>query len=175
MTTPRRGFQSRAPRRIVDWGLGPAVAVESFTVASTSIWTLGTTPSQNLTVVRTRGIAHVILTAAAAIGDGFNGAFGIYMMTEDAFAAGDASALDPVDDANSDMWLWHHYFSVKAVTGTISDGVNAASCSHRIEIDSKAMRKNFDPERVMVGVTQVVEQGTATMEIFAETRQLFKS
>ena len=115
------------------------------------------------------------MTAAAAIGDGFRLASGIYMMTEDAFAQGGIAALDPIDDQNSDMWLWHSFADIRAITATIGDGVNAVSAVVRQEIDSKAMRKNFDPERVMVGVTQAIEAGTATMEIEAATRQLFKT
>ena len=118
---------------------------------------------------------HVVLLTAAAAGDGFFGATGIYMMTEDAFAIGGTAALDPIDDANSDMWIWHSFWDVRAITTTISDGVNAVAASQRIVIDSKAMRKGFDPERVMVMITQVIESGTATAEMNAETRQLFKT
>ena len=118
---------------------------------------------------------HAFLTVATAAGDGYAGAVGIYMMTEKAFAAGDASSLAPLADANSDMWLWHSFFDVRTLTTTLGDGVNAQAASVRIPIDSKAMRKDFDPERVMVGVTDVVEIGTATLIWHADTRQLFKT
>ena len=94
------------------------------------------------------------------------------MMTEDAFAIGVTAALDPLVDANSDMWLWHSFGAVTSPSGTFADGVNAFSIVQRIEIDSKAMRKNFDAERVMVGVTGAIEEGTATMVMKADTRQL---
>lgn len=97
------------------------------------------------------------------------------MMTEDAFLIGATAALDPIDDANSDMWIWHSFADLHQVTATTADGVNAGSNVFRQEIDSKAMRKEFDPERVMVGVTQVVEIGVATMIVKAQTRQLFKT
>ncbi len=96
------------------------------------------------------------------------------MMTEDAFAVGATAALDPLTDANSDMWIWHSFFNVVAVSATIADGGNAVSGSVRQEIDSKAMRKGFDPERVMVGVTEVVEAGAASLQVVADTRQLLK-
>ncbi len=115
------------------------------------------------------------LTAAASVGDGFRGASGIYLMTEDAFTVGVTAFLDPLLDANSDMWLWHSFFDVRAITATITDGVNAVGAVVTQEIDSKAMRKGFDPERVMVGVTGVIETGVASMQVFADTRQLFLS
>jgi len=117
----------------------------------------------------------MILRATSAPADGFDFAHGIYMMTEDAFAIGVTAALDPQSDANSDMWLWHSFGSIRSITATIADGVNAFSCVSHITIDSKAMRKDFDPERVMVGVTGVAEIGTATATLSAQVRQLFKT
>ncbi len=172
-----RNFQrggSRAPsRRIRDWGVGPSSQNQAISATGKTLWTTGTTSSQNLTVIRTRGLVSIYLQTVAAIGDGFRGAHGIYMMTEDAFAVGVTAALDPESDSNSDMWLWHSFFDIRAVTATIGDGVNAVGAVHRIEIDSKAMRKGFDPERVMVGVTGVSESGAATAELQANCRQLF--
>ena len=110
------------------------------------------------------------------VGEGFRGAHGIYLMTEDAFSVGVTAALDPLIDSNADMWLWHSFFDVRMITATPADGSNAFAAVSRIEIDSKAMRKGFDPERVMVGVTGVTETGAAAVAILAgETRQLFKT
>ncbi len=173
MTIRRSRFQPRS-QRIKDWGTGPSTS-HDHTATGKILWTTGTTPSQNLTLIRTRGHVQAILKTAAAAGDGFTGAHGIYMMTEDAFAVGVTAALDPSLDHNSDMWLWHSFFNIQAITATIADGVNAFCAVSKIDIDSKAMRKNFDPERVMVGVTGVGEQGTATMEVTGTTRQLFLS
>ena len=123
--------------------------------------------------MRTRGLANVTLQTTAAIGDGFRGAHGIYMMTSSAFAVGVTAAIGPLTEMNSDMWIWHSFFDVRSITATIGDGVNAQSCYSNVIIDSKAMRKSFDPERVMVGVTEVVENGAATAELNADSRQLF--
>ena len=138
-------------------------------------WTTGTAPAQNLTLLRTRGLFAINLISATAAGDGFFGAVGIYMATSKAFAAGIGSMLGPFADSNSDMWLWHSFFDVRAITATIGDGVNAATAGMRVEIDSKAMRKNFDPERVMVGIVEGIEVGTASCKFHADTRQLFLS
>jgi len=167
----RRGSPARGQvrsRRNTDWGVGPQSVQQTVSADITFIWTSGTTPSINFTLIRTRGVLTIVLTASASALDGFRGASGIYMMTEDAFAVGDSAALDPLDDANADMWLWHSFWDVRGGIGSANDVAQVV----RIEIDSKAMRKDFDPERVMVGVTQAVEVGTATLVHNADTRQL---
>ena len=175
MTIPRRGFQRRGPRSITDWGLGPAEVGVNISADGKTLWSLGTTPGANLTLLRTRGLCDVTLLTSSGSSGGFRGAHGIYMMTEDAFLVGVTAALDPLSDANSDMWLWHSFFNVRASTASFADGVNAAGAHSSIIIDSKAMRKDFDPERVMVGVTGVVEAAVATCFLVADTRQLFKT
>ena len=174
MTIRRGGFQARGPRRTTDWGVGPAATDEALTVTGKTLWTTATAPSDNFTLIRTRGYVSVTMNSAGAALDGFVGAHGIYMMTEDAFTVGATAALNPLTQSNSDMWIWHSFFDVRLLTATLADGVNAFAAVSRIEIDSKAMRKDFDPERRMVGVTAVREQGAAVAELFAETRQLFK-
>ena len=174
MTIRRGGFRPRS-RIMTDWGIGPQAQNLGHSSTAIALWSSGTTPAQNLTLLRTRGFVSYILTSAAAVGDGFLGASGIYMMTEDAFAIGATAALNPLSDANSDMWIWHSFFDVRAITATLADGVNAGSAVYKQVIDSKAMRKDFDPERVMVGVTGVIESGTAVMEVNADTRQLFRT
>ncbi len=158
------------------WGVGPEAIGGSETADFTTLWSGAVTNTANIvTLIRTRGWIHYFLTTSSAAGAGFQLASGIYLMTEDAFAAGSASALDPITDASSDLWIWHSFADVRTVTATIADGANAQSVSVRQEIDSKAMRKGFDSERVMVGVTQGIETGTCTAEFEAQTRQLFKT
>ena len=171
----RRGAFPARSQRIRDWGVGPQEAGAVISADGKLLWSAGTAPIQNLMVIRTRGwISYYLLTTDAA-GGGFRGASGIYLMTEDAFAVGATAVLDPLIDSNSDMWLWHSFFDVRSITATIADGVNAGAVLVRQEIDSKAMRKGFDPERVMVGVTGVIEGGTSTVRVQADTRQLFLS
>ena len=161
-------------RRLSDWGVGPSEDGTSISATGKLLWSAATTPSQPLTLIRTRGYVSYMLTGATANADGFVGASGIYLMTEDAFAVGVTAALNPLTDSNSDMWLWHHFWSIHDVLVATGEGGDFSDY-YRFEIDSKAMRKGFDPERVMVGVTGVTEQGTATMEVNARTRQLFKT
>ena len=145
----RSAFPARS-RRLTDWGFGPQEVDGNFTSTVVQIWSQGVTPIQNFTIMRTRGWWHGYLTAATVVGDGFRGAVGIYMMTTVAFAIGPTAALGSLTEANLDMWLWHSFFDLRIITATIADGVNAVAANHRIEIDSKAMRKDFDPERVLM-------------------------
>ena len=164
---------TRGSRKSSDWGVGPAVANQTLSATGKLLWTTGVTPVANsLTVARTRGHVIVVLLTAGSASAGFFGAHGIYMMTEDAFAVGVTAALDPLVDSSSDMWIWHSFWGVNATTATIADGVNAVGAVSRIDIDSKAMRKDFDGDRVMVGVTGVTEIGAATAVVNADVRQL---
>ena len=81
----------------------------------------------------------------------------------------------PFTEADWDGWLWHEFFDVRALTATIADGVNAFSAVSRVVIDSKAMRKGWDDKVTLVGVTEVVEGGTASMELHGNTRCLVLS
>ena len=170
MTIRRSGYRPRGSRKTTDWGVGPQAVGFSVTASGKNVWSSGTTLAQNFTLLRTRGYIDYFLTVATAAGDGFAGASGIFMATEDAFTAGSGSLLGPLSDATSDMWIWHSFFSVRVITTTLADGVNAGVAHYRQIIDSKAMRKDFDSDRVMCGVTEVTEIGTATMLMGAETR-----
>ena len=164
---------SRSSRRPTDWGVGPAVANQAIASSGKLLWTTGiVVTASKRTLVRTRGLVTSMLLTAGTPSAGYFGAHGIYMMTEDAFAVGVTAALDPLVDSSSDMWIWHSFFHVAGITATIADGVNAVGAFSRIIIDSKAMRKDFDADRVMVGVTGVTEIGAATMNVNGDTRQL---
>ena len=167
-TRPRFGSSGRSS----EWGFGPQVDNQTLSANGKLLWNVGVVPADNNTIIRTRGEVMVTMLTGASASAGFEGAHGIYMMTSKAFAIGVTAALDPLEDATSEMWLWHSFWNVHLVTATISDGVNARSAVHRAVIDSKAMRKDFDAERVLVGVTGVIEVGTATAVISGNSRVL---
>jgi len=175
----RRGFQGRIPtrgkRRTTAWGLGPNAVALSIASNAAQIWTNGITlvAEEEVTLVRTRGEVQIFLTSVTAIGDGFHGAVGIGVVTEQAFAAGVGSVPSPFDNAEWDGWLWHSFFNVHQRTSTEGDGVND-TCGHiRIPIDSKAMRK-WTSEQVIIGVVDQFEDGIAVMEVFVDCRMLVK-
>jgi len=128
---------------------------------------------EGLTIVRIRGIITVTLSTAAAAQDGFFGAFGFIMVTNEAFAIGITAVPTPLTDEDQEGWMWHQYFDVRTPTGTISDGVNAVGAVSRFDIDNKAMRK-IPVGMTLAGVTEVVESGTAVIEMQGQTRMLVK-
>ena len=170
----RNAFLPRSQtRRSTDWGVGPAARDSSISATGSVIWTTGTQSTIGpLTLVRTRGVIGMTLTQATAAADGFFGAIGLGIVTDQAFTAGGASMPNPLSDADWDGWWWHTFFDLRATTATIADGTNLSHLN--IEIDSKAMRK-FDQNELLFGAVGGIESGSASIEFHADTRILFKS
>ena len=181
----RRGgpFQRvRGVRRKTEWVLGPGQDTAQTEVTS-STQILGNLGSQanipGLTLVRTRGQFLAYLNSASAQNDGFNGAFGMCIVSENAFDAGVASVPHPLDDADWDGWYYHRHLFLEAAqvmnSGAASDidVLNPVTAAIRFEIDSKAMRK-FEVDDVSIGVLDVNLVGTAVMRWHFNTRELLK-
>ena len=94
-------------------------------------------------------------------------------MSSAAFAIGQTAVPTPITEADWPGWLYHQFGDCRVVTATIADGVNASGANFRMEIDSKAMRKQGADETLMA-VLEVSEQGTATMEMHGDLRILDK-
>ena len=163
--SPRRGSGAGLSR---DWALGPGASAQQ-TISTTSVTIIGagvvSTVSQ-ITIMRTRGLLMLNLLTAGVVGDGFTGAFGIMVASDQAFGNGVASMPSPVNEMEANVWLYHQFISVHR-----SLGVGAASEVQRIDVDSKAMRK-FDDQQTMVGILEVTETGTATMNVSFDSRIL---
>ena len=114
-----------------------------------------------------------MVTAADAVLAGYDGAVGICVVSENAFNAGIASVPTPVTDVAWDGWLWHHFFSLRAVTATIGDGVNGPAVVWKIIIDSKAMRKTNITD-VEIAVIETTETTSASLHARIDTRSLSK-
>ena len=173
-----RGFRS-IPRskRLTEWVPGPEDVDGNFTASTQALWSAGVQgmPGGPLTIIRTRGLFAAYLIATTTVGTGFFGAAGIGIVSNEAFAVGASAVPGPLSEDDWDGWLWHHHFDVRAITGTIADGVNAVSMVERIVIDSKAMRKWDSDSETLVGVTEVVESVAGTLEVQASTRLLIKT
>ncbi len=167
-----RRDHSRGPRRQTQWGAGPSAVDLAITSDTKVIWTNTSVVSEKATIVRIRGIVRILLTAATAAGDGFFGAMGFAVVSDAAVTAGATAMPNPLTDLDY-PWLWHAFFDVRAVTGTISDGVNGPSSSIILTIDNKAMRKQSIGEQ-LVGVSDQTESGTAVLEVQANCRILDK-
>ncbi len=174
----RRGFHQvrRSPRRTTAWGFGPNADPISLSASGNQLWSSGVVLDleSKATIVRLRGEVNAFLLSASAAGDGFDGAFGIGITTTEAFAVGgQASTPGALTDMDWDGWMWHRFFNIHASTATIADGVNAVGVSFRTEIDGKAMRV-WDASMTLFGSVEVVENGTATGEVWADCRALVK-
>ena len=170
-----RGFQprlTRSPRKDRAWALGPEAVSVTASNSSSLLWTNGVITSlAKVTIARIRGHGRIILSAAAAINDGFAGALGIGVVAQNAFAAGIASLPIPVTDSDWDGWMWHNFFDIRAISATIADGVNSVSTVFDFDIDTKAMRKLGD-EQVVFGAIEFTETGTSTLFFSADSRML---
>ncbi len=183
----RSGFRtSSVARRKTSWGFGSQTGVDGDTQAivasSVVLATIGAlTNVDGITAVRIRGDLNVFLTLAAALGDGFHGAFGIGTANENAFTAGIASLNTPITDETWDGWMYHRYFGpfsggpIVAATAAMQEvAVNATSAALHIEVDSKAMRK-LRQGMVIYAALEVIEVGAAAqMEWAFNSRVLAK-
>ena len=60
--------------------------------------------------------------------DGYDGAVGLCIVSENAFNAGIASIPTPITDIQWDGWLWYQSFSLRTPTaGTVSLGEGPTS------------------------------------------------
>ena len=156
-------------RRLTQW-VAPALQ-EFVTVASTTKVIISSFDAQNFallrpTVVRTRGeIAIRASTYAADLN--IVGAFGICVVSTDAFAAGVASIPGPFTDAEWNGWFVWRSFSY--VVEQSSD-VGVMQAAKFQEIDSKAMRKIATNETIV----QVAESFLGTFQISTPLRMLLK-
>ena len=169
----RRQFGT-SQRRRVGWSDGPgdistfaAVTASSVAIVGNGAIALG----DGITVVRIRGILQLILTAASAPLDGFTGAFGICVVTEDAFAVGVTAVPDPVDDVGWDGWMWHSFYSL--IQPIAFAAQSAATSNQTLVIDTKAMRK-LHASDVIILVGEHLESGTAAMIVVGGSRALTK-
>ena len=169
----RSAHGASTARRKTSWGSGPS-GVISRTATGSNLFAVGAQATvAGLTLVRTRGNLLVFLSSIATALDGFSGAIGMAIVSENAFGVGVTAIPTPVTDLAWDGWLYHRFFSVKGVTATEADGANAVSAVERIQIDSKAMRK-FKETDLLVAVIEGTEVGGVTFNATLETRTLVK-
>ncbi len=167
--------QGRSLRRKTQWADGPGgddlptLDSQAFTTTSQAILGVGISALEPLTVVRLHGFLEVILSAAAAAGDGFNWAFGIGIVSEDAFDVGIAAVPKPFDDRDWTGWIVHRMGAIHVAEA----GVAGVTNTKIIEFDSRAMRKIAINE-TLTAIIQVGETGTSTLTVRVATRLLFK-
>ena len=107
----------------------------------------------------------------AGVGEGFHLAIGIGIVSSQAFSIGATAIPGPLSEMEWGGWMYHRILDLHAVTATIGD--NNFSNTVWEEIDSKAMRK-ISSNEVLVAMVEAVEVGTASMDIYFDTRVLLK-
>ena len=158
-----RGRQG--PQRLTQW-VGPA-AQGYIAVASTGATLVASAAfEESVTLVRTRGFVSILPTIVSADLD-IVGAYGMAIVSQEAFAAGIASVPEPFTDSDWGGWVvWGAFaYGFEFADAT---GVNFPNWS--AEIDSKAMRK-ITPNEVIV---TVVESQTGGFSVSFNTRLLIK-
>ena len=176
MARLRGSFRQRAPvRRQTSWAIGPGSTVAT-TINATGSQIVGgfivpQVSVEGLTLVRLRGSIALYLTLATTVNDGFQGAFGIGLATNAAVTAGIGSIPTPITEQDSDSWI---YWTPVSIHGPVVSSTDLLGATHqRIEVDTKAMRK-FPGEMALYAALQMVEAGTATGQLFFDSRTLFK-
>ncbi len=101
------------------------------------------------TVVRTRGIFQVTPTSLAA-DLAYGGAYGLGIVSDEAFASGAGAVPRPFDDDDWAGWLVHGFYSGRY---EFHDATATVFTPPQITIDSKAMRK-VGPNETLVWVVE---------------------
>ena len=117
------------------------------------------------TIVRTRGLVHIRpQTFGASLNVG--GAFGVGIVSNEAFVAGTASIPRPFDDAD-----WPGWFLWGAYSGTLdfADASGRRQWNLSYPQDSKAMRKVKSNETVVL----MAESQTGSVTVVMHLRLLF--
>ena len=175
MPRQQSGLTRRIPvrsRRTAKWSVGPKAEPIALTATGQQLGTSVVLVTEaEATIVRLRGDFLVFLTAATAQGDGFSGAFGVGLVSNEAFNAGQAAVPGPVSEQDWDGWLYHRFFHSFSPNSGIS--VSEQAIIQRVEIDSKAMRK-WSEGYTLTPVVEVLEEGTAVGEVWFQSRVLLK-
>ena len=164
--------RTSGPRRQSSWQEGPFGQVVGVSGSSNNIFTTSQQiVAEGLTLVRTRGQLMVQLVTADALSKGFQYAFGVCMVSENAAGIGVTAVPSPLTDVAWDGWFVYETGWVLAVDSSVSETLGPAS--HVIDIDSKAMRR-LKTTDVMLAMLEVVEIGTCTMHASYSSRMLVK-
>jgi len=170
LSFPRR---SGASRRKVSWAIGPGGQIFGLSASSNNLFPTGSVALvDDLTLVRTRGELIVSLDSIAAVDTGYQWAFGMCNVSENAFGVGVTAVPHPIADLAWDGWFYHVQGHLTPSASTTPDQSAPAWVSKTI-VDSKAMRKTHLSD-VLIGVFSVTEIGDASISAQLATRVLDK-
>ncbi len=157
--------RGRGPKRMTSWS--------SYDGVATSLSSGGATVLSGIafeapgTLIRTRGIVMIRPVTPVSADVLLTGAFGIGIVSAEAFAAGVASIPEPATDSDWGGWMVIQPWSFQFEFG---DQSSFAISSINIEVDSKAMRK-VEPNSVAVVVVESIIGAATVVDM---TRLLLK-
>ena len=153
------------------WGHFCGAGVLDNAVGAVVLGSNGFLSTNAQTLTRTHGLVVVELDPTA-VDERVLLAWGLIVVSENAFGAGVASVPTPIADPGEDWFAYGHLW-VSSGGGALLD-LGLSSLSHRHVVDSKAMRKVKGGETValVAEVCSSVDQG-GTMELQFGFRMLF--
>ena len=169
----RSGFvgarRTRAPARQTVW-IGPADQPQAAVASNTSVVVASFDASaagfDKATLVRTRGV-FLHRPSAYSVDLAYQGAFGIGIVSDDAFAIGTTAIPGPFTDSDWGGWFVWRSFGYFLENGS---NIGLLRGHESLEIDSKAMRK-IGPNETMV---VMCESQAGAFSIWDGTRHLLK-
>jgi len=150
MTRLRRGFPARGGRKRQSTWIAPADQATVNVASGTSVIIASFDPAGAgmlaPTIVRSRGAVGIVPTFSGA-DLAISGAYGVCIVSDEAFAAGTASIPRPFDDADWGGWfVWRSFF------GKFEFDVQGNVFPNNLidQVDSKAMRKVSNGETIVM-------------------------
>ena len=137
-------------KRHGEWSSSTPLTALTVLAGSTALLTQIFVPQDaGETIIRTRGLFGWSSDQTSA-GEDQMGAVGIGVVSEQAATVGITAVPHPDTDAAWGGWLWHSYYASR-LSAASAVGFEPGMF-HRITIDSKAMRKLGESERMIVVV-----------------------
>ena len=172
MARSRSGLTQVRSHRNTGWEEGPGGTTERQSITSEAgfVGQALSILADGLTLVRTRGLFRAQLEVITAAGDGFQGAFGIGKASLAAIAVGITAVPTPITEQTWEGWLFWHPISVH---GGVSAAADSTGSTQEFVVDSKAMRK-INSDEGFYAAFEVVELGTAQVNMWFDSRMLFK-
>ncbi len=173
---PSRGSRFHLRRdgsqRKVSWTDGPEGASGTLASSGALLFPVSVIATvDDLTITRMRGELLCQLLTASAVAEGFRYAFGMCVVSENAAGIGATAVPHPITDNAWDGWFYHKTGSLIAFDASVLE--QSPGGNDRVVLDSKAMRKIHQTD-VIIGVVEVTELGTATVQFSLTSRLLVK-
>ena len=124
-------------------------------------------PGDPLTVLRNRGL-FVVNPQAGSADVTIDGAIGIAIVSDVAAALGVTAILGPFTESGWGGWLFHSFFQYKLDVTTDVGRIGGTGFTTQIEIDSKAMRKMGENDRMV----EMVESRSGACTVLMHVRTL---